>query len=131
LTVPEMLVALSVCLVLPLAALLTAYSFRRLASRERMHAIEKGVNIPFESVDPRERAARTRRWAIVLIALGIGWILFCLIGLAAEKDNDMLTAAGLGLIPALIGAGLLIDFRLRSKELDASEARSPAEPLPR
>ncbi len=117
---PEIIIVTSVCFVLPVAALLTAYHFRRLTSQERIHAIEKGVSIPFETLDPRERAARTRRWGIVLVALGIGFALALVIVAIGGNERDAYSAVGFGLIPALIGAGLLIEYRLRSKELDAA-----------
>ena len=129
--VTEMIVALGVCVFLPIAVLIAAYLFRRVTSRERLLAIEKGVPIPFEAVDPRERAARTRRWGIILIGLGIGIIACFAVMAAVEDERDALVASGFGIIPVLIGAGLLIDFRLRTKELDAAEARTLAGPDPR
>jgi Domain of unknown function (DUF6249) len=125
--VPESIIALGICIILPVSALITAYMFRYLASKERLYAIEKGVNIPFEIVDPRERAARARRWGIILLALGIGMAVAFAIVAAVEGDRDALNGSALGVVPALIGAGLLIDFRMRTKELDAAEAKTHGE----
>lgn len=125
--VGEVAIALGICVVLPLAALITAYLFRRLTSRERLLAIEKGANMPFEIVDPRERAARSRRWGIILVALGLGAALAFAVIAAVEGDRDVLNGSALGIIPAVIGAGLLVDFRQRTKELDAIEATKREE----
>lgn len=110
--------ALGVCVILPIAGLMTAYLFRRLASEERVRAIEKGVSIPFQSTSPRQRAAWVRRSGIVLVALGVGIALSLMAGWLADGQRGRLTAAAFGFIPALIGVGLLIDYRLLRKELD-------------
>lgn len=108
----------------PVVALLVVYLIRRLQSQERIKAIEKGVPIPFELLDPRERAARTRRWGIALVAGGLGIVIFSLVVVWAERDRDALSAGAFGAIPILIGLGLLYDYRLRSKELDAQQQPS-------
>jgi di/tricarboxylate transporter len=121
----DLVVAFGICVVLPIAGLLTAYLFRRLSSRERMRAIERGVNIPFDSTSPRQRAARVRRLGIVLVALGVGIALTFTVGYLVERDKGMLIAAAFGFIPALIGVGLLIDYRLLRKESDDEPAGEP------
>lgn len=127
--VTELIMGLGICVVLPVAALITAYLFRSLTSKERLFAIEKGVDIPFEAINPRERAARSRRWGIVLVALGAGMALAFAMVAAIEGERDALNGSALGVIPALIGAGLLADSRMRLKELDAAEARTGGEPV--
>ncbi len=119
---PEVILVSGIFLV-PIAALVVVYLTRRLQSEERMKAIEKGVPIPFEPVEPRERAARTRRWAIVLVALGLGVIVVSVATVAVEHDRDGFILAGFAAIPILIGLGLLVDYRLRMKEIAAEEAR--------
>jgi hypothetical protein len=99
----------------------TAYLFRRLSSQERMRAIEKGVAIPSASDSPMQRAARVRRNGIVLLASGIGLALCLVVASLVEGDKDALIGAAFGLIPALIGAGLLIDYRLLRKEMAAEQ----------
>jgi hypothetical protein len=118
----DLVVAFGICVVLPIAGLIIAYLFRRLASEERQRAIEKGVNITFDSTSPRQRAARVRRSGIVLVALGVGIALTFTVGYLVQRDKDMLIAAAFGFIPALIGAGLLIDYRLLRKELNDEPA---------
>lgn len=128
---PELVAILGICVVVPLAVLTVVYLSRRLQSQERIKAMEQGVNIPFEVADPRERAARTRRWGMVWIAVGLGMILSFAAGALIEQDRDTLMGSALGIIPLLIGGGLLIDYRYRSKELAAEEQVTPPEPAAR
>ena len=102
---------------IPIVALLVVYLTRRLQSQERIKAIEKGVPIPFEPADPKERAARTRRAGIILVAFALGLVIFSVVGARIEQDRDMLIIAGGAAIPLLIGLGLLYDYRLRMKEI--------------
>ncbi|MCC6860423.1 MAG: hypothetical protein IT158_17780 [Bryobacterales bacterium] len=127
----ELVATLGICVVVPLAVLTVVYLSRRLQSQERIKAMEQGVNIPFEVADPRERAARTRRWGVVWIAVGLGMILSFAAGALIEQDRDTLMGSALGIIPLLIGGGLLIDYRYRSKELAAEEQVTPPEPAAR
>jgi len=114
---PELIFICGVCVIVPIAGLITALLFRRLSSQERRLAIEKGAALPMEPVSPMLRASRVRRTGIVLVALGLGFALTFVVGFWVEKDRDMLIAAALGFIPGLIGAGLLVDYRLLRKEL--------------
>jgi hypothetical protein len=114
---PELVFISGICVIVPIAALITALLFRRMSGQERICAIEKGVALPMERVSPKLRAARVRRGGIVLVALGLGVALTFVVGFWVEKDRDMLIAAALGFIPGLIGAGLLIDYRMLRKEI--------------
>ncbi len=127
---PETIFLSGVFLV-PIVALIVMYMMRRLQSEERMKAIEKGVPIPFEPAEPAERAARTRRWGIVLVALGLGMIAMSVTVVAVEHDRDGFIGVGFAAIPILIGLGLLVDYRLRVKEIAAAESRRTERgPLP-
>jgi hypothetical protein len=65
------------------------------------------------------------------MAVGLGMILsFAAISLI-EQDRDTLVGSALGLIPLLVGGGLLVDFRYRRKELAAQEQFTPREPVVR
>ena len=114
---PEVILAMGVFSI-PIVALIIVYLTRRLQSEERIRAIEKGVPIPFEPADPRERAARTRWWGIVLVAFGLGLIVMFNVIAAVTRDREVLIGNGVAAIPILIGLGLLLDYRLRSKEID-------------
>jgi hypothetical protein len=112
---------LGACVILPIAGMATAYMFRRLSSRERLEAIEKGVSVPIQTTSPMQRAARARRSGIVLLALGIGLAFSLIVAWLVEGDKGALIGAAFGLIPALIGGGLLIDYRLLRKEMAAEQ----------
>jgi Domain of unknown function (DUF6249) len=94
-----------------------AYSVRRLQNREKMLALEKGLPIPLDrTADPARLIARARRTAIILISTGIGIALSFGVIAWVEKEMDALNGSALGIIPLLIGIGLLIDYRLQVKE---------------
>jgi|SRR5664279_2683242 len=100
-------------------ALYFAYSVRRLQNREKMLALEKGLPIPLDhAADPARLIARARRTAILLISTGIGIGLSFGVIAWVEKEMDALNGSALGIIPLLIGIGLLIDYRLQVKEFN-------------
>jgi hypothetical protein len=113
---PEFLVIIGVFITVPIAALIVVYLIRSLQSKERQKAIEKGVAVPVSSVDPWERAARTRERGIVSIAIGLG--LFTLLATTMGADGPSI-GVGVGAIPCFIGLGLLLSYRLRVRDLRA------------
>ncbi len=113
----EMVAVVSVFALVPLGAMVALYLIRRLQTRERLAAIEKGVPIPFAPADAAERLARVRRWGIVLVALGLGTAVFLALGCWIMSDRDLLFPAASAAIPIMVGLGLLYDHRLRKKEL--------------
>ena len=117
---PEVIVALGVFSV-PAVALVVLFQIRRLQSEERKLAIEKGVPIPFEPLDPWERAFRTRRAGIVILAVGLGLALAFAILAWAQQDRHILAVCGFALVPTLIGLGLLYDYKLRVQHLEAAQ----------
>ena len=121
----EDLLAIGGVFSIPIVALVVIYLSRRLKSQERIKAIEKGVPIPFEPADPRERAATVRRWGIVLVALGLGLIVFFVVVAAVRQERHVIAGVGAAAIPIFIGLGLLYDYRLRSKELPTAESTEP------
>lgn len=106
------LAMITLLIVIPALLLGTAYLFRRLESRERLLAIEKGV---YQPISAEEGYRRARRIAIVLIAAGIGVILAFVLEAFAHGRPPV--AAGLGIIPLMIGLGLLFDLRMQRREL--------------
>lgn len=102
------------------------YQMRRLKSRERLAAIEKGLVLPEQeaqagSADPRRAAAKTRLTAIKLIAVGIGIALaFALLSWIVQQ-RQVLSVAAFAIIPLAVGIGMLIDYRLQSRRLDAAQ----------
>ncbi len=69
--------------------------------------IDKGVPIPPELLQPEKRPKSDLQRGIVLVAVGIGLIIF----FVAERES----AWGLGFIPLLIGVGYLLAWKLAKK----------------
>jgi hypothetical protein len=109
---------------LPAMALTFAYLLKRLQTQERLRAIEKGLPTAF---DPYEITIRTRRTAIVLIALGVGLAsAFALLAWGLH-NGAIFNGAALAILPLFIGLGLLLDYRLQTKQrmqLSDSETRA-------
>jgi len=108
---------------------------REIQSRERLEAIARGVPIPptpeeLAITHGKPAASLTRRRAnirlagIVLLATAVGLILF-FCGLAAVlQERDVLCGAAVGLIPAAIGVGFLIDTKIQTREMEEAAAAS-------
>lgn len=70
-------------------------------------ALEKGQPVPADLIAPRARVpdpARDLRWGLVLLGLGAGLGLF-LFSLPEARE-----AAGVGLIPGMLGLGYLVTW---------------------
>lgn len=119
---PEVIALMGVFVFVPLAALILVYLLRHLQTKERIRAIEKGVALPQILGDPWDRAVRTRRMAIVLIAGGLGLLFF--FGVVASSEKDGVIGMAFTAIPILIGLGLLYEYYLRARELGV---RPPAQ----
>lgn len=103
---------------IPITAIIVGYFMRRLQSQERLKAIEKGVPIPMApAADPVERAARTRKNGIILVAAGLGWGFFMIVTAVISQQKGAVIAMAFGAIPILIGLGLVYEYRLRSREI--------------
>ena len=115
-----------VFLIIPLVALIAVYRVYRLQTQERLRAIEKGVPIP--AGDPWERATRTRVWGIVFLAGGLGLLVYLSVGyfVAHHKEQFILNLA-FTTIPILLGAGLLYECRLRTRDLKSRILESGRE----
>ncbi len=105
---------------------LANYYVRKLKSRERLAAIEKGLPLPEEdsvtSLDPRKSAAKTRLAGIILIAAGVGTALAFVILAWVVQQRHVLAVAAFAVIPFVIGIGMLVDYRLQSRALDTAES---------
>ncbi len=113
---PEILVLCGIFVLIPLAALAVVYLIRSLQTRERLHAIEKGVPVPGVRSDPWEKAAGYRDGGIVMVAIGLGIFVLLTAVVGPDKRGPML-GVGVGAIPFLIGVGLLLSHYLRIREL--------------
>jgi hypothetical protein len=118
---------------------ITGYNLRKLKSKERLAAIEKGVALPEDNgtdcsveeligrkkvYSPEEQAAKQRSKGIVLTAVGVGAVLFFAVLAHVEQERDVLSGAAASLIPLAIGIGFLIDAKIRRKELKKAETPS-------
>lgn len=102
---------------------------REMQSRERLEAIARGVPIPptaeelaithgRPTLDLRRRRANIRLAGVVLLATGVGLVLFFIVLAAVLQQRDVLCGAAVGLIPLAIGCGFLIDTKIQTKEMD-------------
>ena len=73
--------------------------------------VEKGAQIPVELITTQKRRGSDLRRGLVLIGAGLGIALFLLM----TKDARNSGAFGLGLVPALIGGGYLLAWKLEGK----------------
>lgn len=101
---------------IPIAAIYAFYRVRKLKSEERLAAIAKGLNVPFEP--ELAHPQRSRRSGILLVCGGLGYSLtFALISLL---ERNALIPAAFGIIPVAIGIGYFIDATLVRRELRPS-----------
>jgi hypothetical protein len=92
--------------------------------KERLAAIEKGLQAPDgsfdeallayfaeggrEALDQRGGRRQARAWAITLILVGFGWAGATLVIPSGSQIGWLRDAFGFGLIPLLLGVGVLI-----------------------
>ncbi len=102
---------------------------REIQSRERLEAIARGVPVPptpeelaimhgRPTTDLKRRKANVRLTGVVLVASGVGLVLFFVVLAAVLQERDVLCGAAVGLIPLAIGAGFLIDTKIQAREID-------------
>jgi hypothetical protein len=112
---------------------ITSYHTRKLRSEERLAAIARGLPLPEEPVrdgsegyDPVRRMRGIRTGGIVTTSVGIGMALFSFVLTWILGDRDVLAVAAAGIIPFVVGIGLLIDYKVRAAEFErASQERIP------
>jgi uncharacterized protein DUF6249 len=108
------LVAVTLGMGVPIAALYTYYRVRRLRSEERLAAIARGVEIPMQP--ELSQAAHSRRAGILLISAAVGYIITFGLIAQLQSDRDIWTVAAFGIIPLAIGLGYIFDFSLVRRE---------------
>jgi hypothetical protein len=102
---------------------------REMESQERLAAIAKGIPIPATpgeaaaqsgrpTTDVKRRYANVRLAGIILVAGSIGLALFFALLAMIIGQHEIYSGVACALIPAGIGAGLLIDARLQKQEID-------------
>jgi hypothetical protein len=112
------LVAVVLTCGLPVAALYTYYSVRKLRSEERLAALARGTEIPMEP--ELTQFARSRRAGILLVSGGLGFmIMFAAIARIVDEPQT-LVAASLGILPLAVGIGYFLDAALIHRDMKAT-----------
>lgn len=112
------LAAVVMSLAIPLATI-WAWSWqrgRRFRADERLAALARGLNVPFEP--ELAHPAASRRAGILLVATAVGYVVT--FWLLARWEPDAMEAAVLGFIPFAIGVGFFVDAYLIRRDLRAS-----------
>ena len=110
------LVAVTMALGIPIAALYTFYRVRKLRTDERIAAMARGVAVPMEP--ELSQVARSRRYGILLTAGAVGYMItFALIG---RFEPDARIAMSFGAIPLTLGIGYFLDAFLVRRDLTTS-----------
>jgi hypothetical protein len=118
---------------IPLGGMTVGYLMQKLRSEERLRAIEKGVALPADpphTRDPWRLARALRLGGMIQVAIGLG-LLALFVSLAETLPEFPKGVIAVSAIPVLIGVALLIEHRIRMRELGppppASALRPPAE----
>ncbi len=110
------LVAVTMSLGIPIAAMYTFYRVRKLHTEERIAALARGVNVPMEP--ELSQMARSRRYGILLTAASVGYMItFALI---ARIEPDARIAMSFGAIPLALGIGYFLDAFLVRRDMSTS-----------
>jgi hypothetical protein len=110
---------------------------RQIESEERLAAIARGLPVPptqdelalsrnRPTTDALRRRGNIRLAGIVLVASAIGLAVFFVILWAVLGARPILSGVAVSLIPLGIGAGLLIDARIQTRELVDPIATDPS-----
>lgn len=82
-----------------------------LRHRERLAAMEKGLELPPELAEPVEDAQRSNGLRSGLIGLGVGVVLYFALDRVADSD-----VALFGLIPAAVGVAQLLYYFIEGRK---------------
>ena len=104
---------------------------RELESQERLAAIARGIVLPPPTedtpspflnpvVDGTRRRNAARTGGIVLVGLSVGLVLFFMVLSHILEAPPVLAGAAACLIPLGIGVALLIDARIRTREIEST-----------
>lgn len=133
------LVPIFVCVILPVSIVLIVYLSRYHSQKNKNEliakAIEKGVPLDpnfFNEVQDvkikKENPMKLFTWGVSLVGLGLGnfFLLYFLLLAQPEMSAYALGVACTGLIPVLVGAGLLVSFYVGRyyKKLDEEKKKS-------
>ena len=112
------LAAVIMFLGLPIAlvGMYTFYRVRKLRTDERLAAMARGVDVPMQA--ELSESARSRRYAILLVAGAIGYMLA--FTMLARFEPEALMATAFGAIPFTLGLGYFLDSTLIRRDARAS-----------
>ena len=109
----------------PIVAMFAGIMIQRFRTQERLRCIEKGVPLPSwperPALSPEERSAAMRSVGILCVAISLG-LLVLFAALAATIPQFAKGVVAVPAIPFFIGAGFLLEYRIRRKEAQASAA---------
>ncbi|HEV2303989.1 MAG TPA: DUF6249 domain-containing protein [Candidatus Acidoferrales bacterium] len=89
---------------------------RKFRSEERLAAIGRGLNVPFEA--DLAHPAASRRAGILLVAVAAGYVLT--FSLLSRWEPDAMETSVLGIIPFALGIGFFVDAYMIRRDLRAS-----------
>jgi len=109
------IIAIIMTFLVPIMAFYFWYRVRMLRSKERMLAIEKGIELPPEPVPAVKPATPldSLRRGCVCLGIGVALIIFALV--AGVFEWSMWFMCG-GLISTFIGAALIIWYRIATRK---------------
>jgi Flp pilus assembly protein TadB len=101
---------------------------RRLRSQERMTLLARGMSVDDiermqrqaaneDAADPLRTLNNIRRTAMILLACGIGIIVFGLLLAAILQLRVLFIVPAAGLIPFAIGIGFFVDYKMQARDL--------------
>lgn len=94
-------------------AIYAGYRSKEFRHRERMTAMEKGIDLPADPITgPNFYLLRGLVWLFI----GIGFAIFLVVMSFADPDPETRAAAALGLIPAGVGVAYLVVYRAENKK---------------
>jgi hypothetical protein len=101
---------------------------RRLRSQERMTLLARGMSVDDiermqrqaandDAVDPLRTLNNIRRTAMILLACGLGIVVFGLLLAVILQIRVLLIVPAAGLIPIAIGIGFFVDYKMQARDL--------------
>jgi hypothetical protein len=101
---------------------------RRLRSQERMTLLARGMSVDDiermqrqaaneDAVDPLRTLHNIRRTAMILLACGLGIVVFGLLLAVILEIRVLLIVPAAGLIPIAIGIGFFVDYKMQARDL--------------
>jgi Flp pilus assembly protein TadB len=113
---------------LGIAGIYSEMDQRRLRSQERMTLLARGMSVDDiermqrqaandDAVDPLRTLNNIRRTAMILLACGLGIVVFGLLLAAILQLRVLFIVPAAGLIPFAIGIGFFVDYKMQARDL--------------